>query len=50
MYEKEGEEGNEMKEVKKRKLLVGVIWREVPLTEELGVDTVEGREGVCLLV
>lgn len=46
---KEVKEVNEEMEVWEKKLLVGGIGEEVPLTGENGVDTVDCREPVCLL-
>jgi hypothetical protein len=45
----EVKEVEEVKEVKDRKLLVGRDGREVPLTELEGIDSLEYRDGVCLL-
>jgi hypothetical protein len=46
---REVKEVKEVEEVKERKLLVGGMAGEVPLTGEIGVDTVESREVVCWL-
>ena len=46
---REVKEVKEIKEVKEKKLLVGWMAREVPLTVVKGVDTVDGIEGVCSL-
>ena len=45
---KEVKEVKEIKEVKEKKLLVGWMAREVPLTEVQGVDTVDGEK--CALL